>query len=93
MTRSASLILIGFLSATILLFAFAGIRTPARLIHLQLELSLLLAHLCLLPAVLYATDLCKTLFILIHFFYTAAFSFMFLEALHLFWLVGKVAQT
>ena len=47
-TRSASFVLIGFVTATLLIFAIGRIFNHGRFIHMNIEISLLLAHLCLL---------------------------------------------
>ena len=93
-TRGASLILIGFLTATLLLFAIANIWDASRILHFNMEISLLLAHICLLPPNLYeySEEMCRFVSILIHFFHLACFSFMFLESLHLYSLVGWVVK-
>ena len=59
-----------------------------------MEFSLLLAHLCLLPVGIYENhpEMCKIVSTLIHFFFLACFTFMFLEAIHLYALVGWVVK-
>ena len=47
-TRSASFVLIGFVTATLLIFAIGRIFNHGRFIHMNIEVALLLAHLCLL---------------------------------------------
>ena len=93
-TRGASLILIGFLSATLLLFGFARIWDSSRVIHFNMEISLLLAHVCLLPPNVAESspEACRFLSILVHFFHLVCFFFMFLESLHLYALVGWVVK-
>ena len=93
LTRGASLILIGFLVATLVIFAVAKIWDNSRLIHFNMELSLLLAHCCLLPVGIEEPWVCKLLSIMIHFFFLVCFTFMFLESLHLYSLVGWVVQS
>ena len=93
LTRGASLILIGFLVATLVIFAVAKIWDNSRLIHFNMEFSLLLAHCCLLPVGIEEPWVCKLLSIMIHFFFLACFTFMFLESLHLYSLVGWVVQS
>ena len=92
LTRGASMILIVFLCITLTLFAFARIWDNARIIHFNMELSLLLAHVCLLPSSLHETSMCRLVSILIHFFYQTCFTFMFLESLHLYAWVGWVVK-
>ena len=96
MTRGASIILICFLLATLLLFLlYGGSWNESRIIHFNMEISLLFAHFCLLPTNLHEvnSNFCRFISILIHFFYTSAFSFMFLESLHLFSLVGNIVKS
>ena len=94
-TRGASLILIGFLCATLALFGTARIWDPSRVLHVNMEISLLLAHLCLLPAGFHdsSPEMCTFISILVHFFFLACFTFMFLESLHLYALVGWVVKS
>jgi hypothetical protein len=84
--------LIGFLCATLALFALARIWDHSRVIHFNMEIALLGAHLCLLPPGIHesSVELCRFLSIMIHFFHLACFTFMFLESLHLYALVGWV---
>lgn len=49
LTRTASFVLIGFVTATLVLFAVLKIMDPGRFIHMNIEIALLAAHLCLLP--------------------------------------------
>ena len=50
-----------------------------------MEISLILAHICLLLPALYDYPWpCRIMSVLIHFFFTAAFMFMFLESLHVY---------
>lgn len=49
LTRTASFILIGFIIATLILFAFFKILNTGRFIHMNIEIALLIAHICLLP--------------------------------------------
>lgn len=50
-TRSASFVLIGFVTTTIIIFALMKVPLESsRAIHLNIEISLLCAHLTLLPA-------------------------------------------
>ena len=93
-SRGGSTILIIFLIITMLVFAISKIWTISRVIQFNMELSLLLAHLCLLPVGIYENhpEMCKILSTLIHFFFLACFTFMFLEAIHLYALVGWVVK-
>ena len=93
-SRGGSTILIIFLIITMLVFAISRIWTISRVIHFNMELSLLLAHLCLLPVGIYENhpEMCKILSTLIHFFFLACFTFMFFEAIHLYALVGWVVK-
>lgn len=94
-TRGASLILIGFLCATLALFALARIWDSSRVIHFNMEIALLCANLCLLPPGVHEAGsggACRVLSIAIHLFFAAAFTFMLLESLHLYALVGWVVK-
>ena len=58
-----------------------------------MEVSLILAHICLLLPALYDYPWpCRVVSILIHFFFTAAFMFMFLESLHVYAQVAYVVK-
>ena len=48
-TRTACFVLIGCLAVTLLIFAIFRIMNHGRFIHMNIEFSLLCAHLCLLP--------------------------------------------
>ena len=50
-SRSASFILIGFVSTTLVIFALGRIFNTGRFLHMNIELALLGAHLCLIPDV------------------------------------------
>ena len=49
LTKTASTLIIIFLSITLILFMVFGIFDPMRVIHMCEELSLLAAHICMLP--------------------------------------------
>ena len=49
LTRTTCFILIGFIIATLVLFAFFKILNHGRFIHMNIEIALLIAHICLLP--------------------------------------------
>jgi hypothetical protein len=92
MTRGASTIIIVFLGLTLGIFLVLRIFDSSRLIHMQMEISLLLAHACLLPDLSGDENACRTISILVHFFFTACFTFMLLEALHMYALVAWVVK-
>ena len=48
-TQTACFVLIGCLAVTLLIFAIFRIINHGRFIHMNIEFSLLCAHLCLLP--------------------------------------------
>jgi hypothetical protein len=48
-SRSSSFVLIGFVSATLIIFGIGRIFNHGRFIHMNIEISLLCAHICLLP--------------------------------------------
>lgn len=47
--RTASFVLIGFVLATMILFAVFKIINTGRFIHMNIEIALLCAHFCLIP--------------------------------------------
>lgn len=102
LTKTASTLLIIFLSVTITIFLVFLIFDPMRVIHMCEEVSLLAAHLCMLPT-LYRCDeedpldceaapACRVVSIAIHYFFTVCFMFMFLEAIHMYGLVASVVK-
>lgn len=94
-TRAASLLLITFLILTLVVFAVSGIWSDWRLIHMNMELSLLLAHVMLMPSGISAIsqEVCRLLSIFTHYFFLVCFTFMFLEAIHLYSLVTWVVKS
>ena len=48
-SRTASFVLIGFVLATLILFAVFKIINTGRFIHMNIEIALLCAHICLIP--------------------------------------------
>ena len=61
---------------------------------MNMEIALMSAHICLLPAVHENNEeLCRVVSILVHYFYTTAFMFMALEAIHLYSLVTWVVKS
>lgn len=94
LTKGASTILIIFLSATLVIFAVARIFDSSRAIHMNMEISLLFAHFFLLPSFYdKSEDACIVVSIFIHFFFTACFVFMLLEAIHMYSLVAWVVRS
>ncbi|XP_023330599.1 adhesion G-protein coupled receptor D1 isoform X2 [Eurytemora carolleeae] len=93
MSKSASTILIIFVGITLALFAALRVFDPARVIQMNMEISLIMAHLVyLIPADYSMIWFCRMISILIHMFYTTTFVFMFLEALHTYSLVAFVVK-
>merc|ERR1719347_719424 len=94
MTKTASTILLAFTIITLFLFGILRIFDHARVIQMNMEISLVCAHLCLLfsPDPTLSIELCRMFSILIHFFFTTCFVFMFLEALHTYSLVAFVVK-
>ncbi|TRY78449.1 hypothetical protein TCAL_14392 [Tigriopus californicus] len=90
LTRTASFVLIGFVTATLVLFAVLKIMDPGRFIHMNIEIALLLAHICLLPTLQHSETACRNISIFIHFFYTAVFAFFLMEGIHMYSLVSRV---
>ena len=93
-TRTASTLIIIFLSITIVLFLVFRIFDPHRVIQMCEEISLLLAHLCLFPS-FQAEPVpveCRVVSICIHYFFTVCFTFMLLEAVHMYAMVASVVK-
>ena len=93
MQKTASTLLIIFVSITLALFMVLRIFNTARVIQMNIELSLISAHLLLL----YGGDPemvipCKIISFLIHLFHVTCFVFMFLEALYTYSLVAFVVK-
>ena len=94
LTRGASTILIIFLLTTLVIFAVARIFDSSRMIHMNMEIALLFAHFFLLPSIHdKSEDACTLISIFIHFFFTACFVFMLLEAIHMYSLVAWVVRS
>lgn len=94
-TRTASTILLVCVGITLGLFILMRIFTADRIIQMNMELAIECSHLLLLCPNTLAIDnpvLCKVVSIGLHFFFTACFMFMFLEALHMYSLVAYVVQ-
>jgi hypothetical protein len=93
-TKSASTVLLICVSICMLIFIFMKVFTTDRVIHMNMEIALCLAHIMLLfpPETFKDVILCKVVSILLHFFFTACFAFMFLEALHMYSLVAFVVK-
>jgi len=86
-TSTASIVLIIFVAATLSIFFIFRIFNPGRFIHMNIELALILAHLCLLPSLYGESDEdiktgCRNISIMIHFFFTAAFAWFVVEAVY-----------
>ena len=95
-SRTASTLIIIFLSLTIAIFLIFRIFDPHRVIQMCEEISLLLAHICLLPS--FHADKpvpveCRVISICIHYFFTVCFTFMLLEAVHMYSLVASVVKS
>ncbi|XP_068212021.1 adhesion G-protein coupled receptor D1-like [Palaemon carinicauda] len=93
-SKSASTLIIIMVTITLALFLFLKVFTTDRVIQMNMEIALLLAHIMLIlpgeatsyPAV------CTTISILVHLFFTACFVFMLLEALHMYSLVAFIVK-
>ncbi|KAL7630916.1 UNVERIFIED_CONTAM: hypothetical protein RMT77_018797 [Armadillidium vulgare] len=94
-SKTASSVLIFFVTITLLLFLALRIFTSDRIIQMNMEIALLCAHILLvLPSSLIDKEIaCKIVSILTHFFFTACFCFMMLEALHMYSLVAFVVKS
>ncbi|CAG0882076.1 unnamed protein product [Cyprideis torosa] len=93
-TTSASSIILVFLGITLGIFILLRIFTRDRVIQMNMEIALAGAHICLLFPLDTSEDetLCRIISILIHFFFTSCFMFMFLEAVHMYSLVAYVVK-
>lgn len=92
-TKSASFVLIGFLTATLVIFALGRIFNHGRFIHMNIEVALLLAHCCLLPDMTGGDPVyCRLISIFIHFFYTVVFAFFALEAMYMYSILANVVR-
>jgi len=93
MQKTASTLLIIFVSITLGLFAMLRIYNTGRVIQMNMEMSLISAHLLLLiggdPEMVMV---CKVISVLIHMFHVTCFVFMFLEALYTYSLVAFVVK-
>jgi len=104
---TASTILIILVSVSFGIFLVFRIFDPARVIHMCEEISLLVAHVCLLGKFhndncidmpeedqLYCEPLpgCRIVSIIIHYCFTVCFMFMFLEAVHMYGFVASVVK-
>ena len=102
LSKGASTLIISFLAVTLVLFLCFCIWTPSRVIHMCEELSLLLAHVCMMPTLYSCEEMdpldcrpvtqCKVISIAIHYFFTVCFTFMFLEGVYLYGLVASVIK-
>ena len=93
MQKTASTLLIVFVGITLVLFAMLRIYNTGRVIQMNMEISLIMAHILLL----YGGDpemivVCKVISFLIHLFHVTCFVFMFLEALYTYSLVAFVVK-
>lgn len=93
-TKTASTLLIMLVGLTLGVFIILGIFTPDRVIQMNMELAITLAHVFLMfpPETTENPDLCRAVSLLVHFFFTACFMFMFLESLHMYSLVAYVVN-
>jgi len=93
MTKTASTLLIIFVTITLVIFAVLRIFDHGRVIQMNMEIALISAHICLLiePPPEWI-EICRLFSILIHMFFTTCFVFMCLEALHTYSLVAFVVK-
>ncbi|CAG0923099.1 unnamed protein product [Notodromas monacha] len=93
-TNTASTVILVCLSICLIIFLFLRIFTVDRVIHMNMEIALASAHaLLLIPSDLIKEGImCRVVSILLHFFFTATFAFMFLEALHMYSLVAYIVK-
>ena len=93
--RLGALILIMFVLVTNLIFACFRVMNRGRFIHMNEEVTLLIANICLQfwfhdPEMLVVNGACRNLSICIHFFYTAALALFLMEGIHMYSMVAKV---
>ena len=92
-TKTASTLLVIFVGITLFLFFTMRINNHLRWIQMNMEIALISAHICLLLPSLYDIPVaCRIISILIHFFFTATFMFMFLESIHIYAQVAYVVK-
>ncbi len=97
MVRLASILLILFVLLTFLVFACFRVMNRGRFIHMNIEIALLAANICLLPAfyddqMLVVTSSCRNVSICIHFFFTAVFAFFLMEGIHMYSMVANTTR-
>ncbi|XP_064091063.1 adhesion G-protein coupled receptor D1-like [Macrobrachium nipponense] len=93
-SKTASTIIIVMVSITLALFLILRIFTPDRIIQMNMEIALLCAHVMLMfpTSIVNYPNFCRAVSIFVHFFFTACFLFMMLEALHMYAFVGHVVK-
>lgn len=93
-SKSASTLIIIMVSITLALFFLLRIFTIDRIIQMNMEIALLCAHIMLMfpSGVTRFASVCRMISILVHFFFTACFMFMLLEALYMYSLVAYVVK-
>eukprot|EP00090_Calanus_glacialis_P040812 TRINITY_DN7141_c0_g1_i1.p1 TRINITY_DN7141_c0_g1~~TRINITY_DN7141_c0_g1_i1.p1 ORF type:complete len:514 (-),score=67.49 TRINITY_DN7141_c0_g1_i1:139-1680(-) len=93
MTKTASTLLIVFVTITLVIFGVLKIFDHGRVIQMNMEIALISAHICLLiePPPEWM-EICRLFSILIHLFFTTCFVFMCLESLHTYSLVAFVVK-
>nr|XP_045582766.1 adhesion G-protein coupled receptor D1-like [Procambarus clarkii] len=93
-SKSASTVIVICVSICLCIFFVLRIFTPDRIIQMNMEIALLLAHILLLfpDFSTQNSTICTVVSILEHYFFTACFMFMFLEALHMYAYVAFVVK-
>ncbi|GFV86977.1 adhesion G-protein coupled receptor D1 [Trichonephila clavipes] len=92
-TKTASTVLLIMVSITLAIFIIMRVFTVDRVIQMNMEISLVIAHLFLLFPYEISSDnpdLCRLVSIALHFFFTACFMFLFLETMHVYSMVAFV---
>ncbi|XP_014678508.1 PREDICTED: adhesion G-protein coupled receptor D1-like [Priapulus caudatus] len=89
-TKGGSSFFMSMLIMSLLAFLAIWNFSPHRIIHMNMEISLLMAHLLLFIGDPAQPELCKAVSILLHYFFTASFAFMFLEGLHIYSLMAQI---
>ena len=90
LARAASFVLIGFVTATFVIFLAFRIFNRGRFLHMNIEVALVAAHVCLIPSLFEDEELCRNFSICIHFFFTAVFAFYVMEGVYVYANVSHV---
>ena len=89
-SKTSAFVLIGFVSATLIIFGLFRIFNHGRFIHMNVEISLLAAYICILWDPEPGSAPCRSISMCLHFFFTVAFAFFTLEAVYMYSLLSHV---